>query len=113
MIPQSFDEFWSNVQDLAQSNREIKHLKQPQTSIIVDVDSSQIVVGNKNKPGGKPYPKAVFLVTWKALQEKESVSGSMLSQDYRLTNPTFILALLSHLDYIEYLESENAIKLKK
>ena len=113
MIPQSFDEFWSNIQELAMSKKEIQHLKQPNKSIILDVDSSNLVVGSSKNTKGRPIPKAVFLVTWKALFEKESVTGEMLSSNYRIKNPAFVLALLSNLDYIEYIESENAIRIKK
>ena len=78
MPPDTFDEFWKDIEELAARESEIPALKGFTKSYIGEAKPEGLMVASKK--GGKPalVPRTLFMVLWNALTHSDKLDRKAL-----------------------------------
>ena len=113
MPPETFEEFYGDITELANNTPELPALKGFHKSYIKGSSAAGIEVASKKEGKSSLVPRTLFMALWNALNTGEELNKEQLEEDYNLTRLSFLMALVAKLDYVRYQESSESIKLEK
>ena len=113
MPPETFDEFWKDLEELVKADPEVKPLKGFNKSHVEGIDFKGLQVAGKKGGNTNLVPRTLFMVLWNALTHNDRLTKEELEEEHNLTRVVFLMSLADKLDYISYDAEGDSIGLVK
>ena len=114
MPPETFDDFWKDLESSVTAEPEVKPLKGFNKSFVEGMDFTGLKVASKQGGKSNLVPRTIFMVFWNALGQSDGpLTREQLEEDHNLTRVLFVMSVASRLDYIEYDAEGDSIRLVK
>ena len=113
MPPDSFDEFWNDLEELVKRDPEVKPLKGFNKTYVEGSDFKGLLVAGKKGGRTNLVPRTLFMVLWNALTHHDKLTREELEEEHNLTRVLFLMSLANKLDYINYNAEGDSINLVK